>query len=70
LSIQAENRRLPDKTGTHEKYLGNTPTVTTVNFGTKNKIVNGLQVVLNHQVEHHYFSKTISHGITQKSRKL
>lgn len=51
---------LPDETGTMKNTWAIHQLFTTVNFGTKNKVVNWFTGGLNHQVEHHIFPN-ISH---------
>lgn len=51
---------LPDETGTMKNTWAIHQLFTTVNFSTKNKIVNWFTGGLNHQVEHHIFPN-ISH---------
>ena len=50
----------PDKTGTMKNTWAIHQLLTTVNFSTKNKIVNWFTGGLNHQIEHHIFPH-ISH---------
>jgi linoleoyl-CoA desaturase len=60
---------LPDETGTMKNTWAIHQLFTTVNFGTKNKIVNWFTGGLNHQVEHHIFPN-ISHVHYTKIAKI
>ena len=60
---------LPDETGTMKNTWAIHQLVTTVNFGTKNRIVNWFTGGLNHQVEHHIFPH-ISHIHYTKISKI
>lgn len=60
---------LPDESGTMKNTWAIHQLFTTVNFGTKNKIVNWFTGGLNHQVEHHIFPN-ISHVHYTKISKI
>jgi len=60
---------LPDETGTMKNTWAIHQLYTTVNFATKNKIVNWYTGGLNHQVEHHIFPN-ISHIHYTKISKI
>ncbi|NNE78206.1 MAG: acyl-CoA desaturase, partial [Pricia sp.] len=60
---------LPDSTGTMKNTWAIHQLFTTVNFGTKNRIVNWFTGGLNHQVEHHIFPN-ISHVHYTKISKI
>ena len=60
---------LPDDNGTMKNTWAIHQLFTTVNFGTKNKIVNWFTGGLNHQVEHHIFPN-ISHIHYTKISKI
>ena len=60
---------LPDQSGTMKNTWAIHQLFTTVNFGTKNKIVNWFTGGLNHQVEHHIFPN-ISHVHYTKISKI
>lgn len=60
---------LPDETGTMKNTWAIHQLYTTVNFATKNKIVNWYTGGLNHQVEHHIFPN-ISHVHYTKISKI
>lgn len=67
--VEAANMPLPDETGTMKNTWAIHQLFTTVNFGTKNRIVNWFTGGLNHQVEHHIFPN-ISHVHYQKIAKI
>jgi linoleoyl-CoA desaturase len=67
--VEAANMPLPDETGTMKNTWAIHQLFTTVNFSTKNKIVNWFTGGLNHQVEHHIFPN-ISHIHYQKISKI
>ena len=58
--VEDTDMPLPDKTGNMKNTWAIHQLFTTVNFSTKNKIVNWFTGGLNHQVEHHIFPN-ISH---------
>lgn len=58
--VEEAEMPLPDSTGTMKNTWAIHQLFTTVNFSTKNKIVNWFTGGLNHQVEHHIFPN-ISH---------
>lgn len=58
--IEDAETPLPDETGSMKNTWAIHQLFTTVNFGTKNKIINWFTGGLNHQVEHHIFPH-ISH---------
>lgn len=60
---------LPEKDGTMKNTWAVHQLLTTVNFGTKNRIVNWFTGGLNHQVEHHIFPH-ISHVHYTKISKI
>ncbi len=60
---------LPDNTGTMKNSWAIHQLATTVNFGTKNRIMNWYSGGLNHQVEHHIFPN-ISHVHYTKISKI
>ncbi|MFT4943034.1 MAG: linoleoyl-CoA desaturase, partial [Flavobacteriales bacterium] len=60
---------LPDNTGTMKNTWAIHQLFTTVNFSTKNKIMNWFTGGLNHQVEHHIFPN-ISHVHYTKISKI
>ena len=60
---------LPDESGTMKNTWAIHQLFTTVNFGTKNKVVNWFTGGLNHQVEHHIFPN-ISHVHYTKISKI
>lgn len=60
---------LPEKDGTMKNTWAIHQLMTTVNFGTKNRIVNWFTGGLNHQVEHHIFPH-ISHVHYTKISKI
>ncbi|MEX0995520.1 MAG: acyl-CoA desaturase [Flavobacteriaceae bacterium] len=60
---------LPDETGTMKNTWAIHQLYTTVNFATKNKVVNWYTGGLNHQVEHHIFPN-ISHVHYTKISKI
>jgi len=60
---------LPDENGTMKNTWAIHQLFTTVNFGTKNRIVNWFTGGLNHQVEHHIFPN-ISHVHYTKISKI
>ena len=60
---------LPDESGTMKNTWAIHQLFTTVNFGTKNRIVNWFTGGLNHQVEHHIFPN-ISHVHYTKISKI
>src|SRR5690606_26285410 len=60
---------LPDETGTMKNTWAIHQLYTTVNFATKNRIVNWYTGGLNHQVEHHIFPN-ISHVHYTKISKI
>ena len=58
--VEETDMPLPDETGNMKNTWAIHQLFTTVNFGTKNKIINWFSGGLNHQVEHHIFPN-ISH---------
>ncbi|MDX1470556.1 MAG: acyl-CoA desaturase [Flavobacteriaceae bacterium] len=60
---------LPEETGTMKNSWAIHQLKTTVNFGTKNKVINWFTGGLNHQVEHHIFPH-ISHVHYTKISKI
>lgn len=58
--VEDTDMPLPDKTGSMKNTWAIHQLFTTVNFSTKNKVVNWFTGGLNHQVEHHIFPN-ISH---------
>jgi len=60
---------LPDETGTMKNTWAIHQLFTTINFGTRNKVVNWFTGGLNHQVEHHIFPH-ISHIHYTKIAKI
>lgn len=67
--IEATEMPLPDKSGTMKNTWAIHQLFTTVNFSTKNRIVNWFTGGLNHQVEHHIFPN-ISHVHYTKISKI
>jgi len=67
--IDEADMPLPDQTGTMKNTWAIHQLFTTVNFSTKNKIVNWFTGGLNHQVEHHIFPH-ISHIHYTKISKI
>ena len=67
--IEDATMPLPDKTGTIKNTWAIHQLFTTVNFSTKNRIVNWFSGGLNHQVEHHIFPH-ISHVHYTKISKI
>lgn len=67
--VKGTQMPLPDKTGTMKNTWAIHQLFTTVNFATRNKIVNWFTGGLNHQVEHHIFPN-ISHIHYSKLSKI
>ncbi|HCW63887.1 MAG TPA: acyl-CoA desaturase, partial [Leeuwenhoekiella sp.] len=67
--IDEADMPLPDQTGTMKNTWAIHQLFTTVNFSTKNKVVNWFTGGLNHQVEHHIFPH-ISHIHYTKISKI
>ena len=67
--IEDAETPLPDDTGNMKNTWAIHQLFTTVNFGTRNKIVNWFTGGLNHQVEHHIFPN-ISHIHYTKIAKI
>jgi linoleoyl-CoA desaturase len=67
--VEGTDMPLPDNTGTMKNTWAIHQLQTTVNFSTKNKIVNWFTGGLNHQVEHHIFPH-ISHVHYTKISKI
>lgn len=67
--VEDAHMPLPDETGTMKNTWAIHQLFTTVNFSTKNKIMNWFSGGLNHQVEHHIFPH-ISHVHYTKISKI
>jgi len=67
--VDSADTPLPDESGTMKNTWAIHQLFTTVNFGTKNRIVNWFTGGLNHQVEHHIFPN-ISHVHYTKISKI
>ncbi|MCX2764372.1 fatty acid desaturase family protein [Aquimarina muelleri] len=67
--VEEAQMPIPDKTGTMKNTWAVHQLFTTVNFSTKNKLVNWFTGGLNHQVEHHIFPN-ISHVHYTKISKI
>src|SRR5690606_21922334 len=67
--VEEAHMPLPDETGTMKNTWAIHQLFTTVNFSTKNRIVNWFTGGLNHQVEHHIFPN-ISHVHYTKISKI
>lgn len=67
--VEEAHMPLPDETGTMKNTWAIHQLFTTVNFATKNKIMNWFTGGLNHQVEHHIFPN-ISHVHYTKISKI
>ncbi|MEM9000757.1 MAG: acyl-CoA desaturase [Bacteroidota bacterium] len=67
--VEGAETPLPNETGDMKNTWAIHQLLTTVNFGTKNKIVNWFTGGLNHQVEHHIFPN-ISHVHYTKISKI
>lgn len=67
--VEEAHMPLPDETGTMKNTWAIHQLFTTVNFSTKNKIMNWFSGGLNHQVEHHIFPH-ISHVHYTKISKI
>ncbi|MFT7072356.1 fatty acid desaturase family protein [Patiriisocius sp. Uisw_017] len=67
--VEGATMPLPDATGTMKNTWAIHQLFTTVNFGTKNRIMNWFTGGLNHQVEHHIFPN-ISHVHYTKISKI
>jgi linoleoyl-CoA desaturase len=67
--IEAADMPLPEPSGTMKNTWAIHQLFTTVNFSTKNKIINWFTGGLNHQVEHHIFPN-ISHVHYTKISKI
>lgn len=67
--VEEAHMPLPDETGTMKNTWAIHQLFTTVNFSTKNRIVNWFTGGLNHQVEHHIFPN-ISHIHYTKISKI
>ncbi|MEZ4816785.1 MAG: acyl-CoA desaturase [Flavobacteriaceae bacterium] len=67
--VEDTHMPLPDETGNMKNTWAIHQLFTTVNFSTKNRIVNWFTGGLNHQVEHHIFPN-ISHIHYQKISKI
>ena len=67
--VEDAHMPLPDETGTMKNTWAIHQLFTTVNFSTKNRIMNWFSGGLNHQVEHHIFPH-ISHVHYTKISKI
>ena len=68
--VEEAEMPVPDKTGTMKNTWAIHQLFTTVNFSTKNKLVNWFTGGLNHQVEHHIFFHILAISIILKYPKL
>ncbi|MEM9868828.1 MAG: fatty acid desaturase, partial [Bacteroidota bacterium] len=67
--VEDADTPLPDETGSMKNTWAIHQLFTTVNFGTRNRIMNWFTGGLNHQVEHHIFPN-ISHIHYTKIAKI